>query len=784
MNSKKVTAIIPTYNYGRFVCDAVDSALAQSWPDMEVLVVDDGSTDDTPERLKKYEGRIRVIRQENRGLSAARNTGIREATGEYVAFLDSDDEWLPEKTAAQMRLVEEQGFEVVVIREGERNWELTFDECFFISPGFGSTALVKRSLFDEVGGFDESLRSVEDRDMMLRLTRGGRRIGVVAEPLVRIRQHAASMSRKAERMEDSFRTVLNKAFEWPEMRGRSLLMLQALGFFYRDSTWTYFEEGRRAAAMQRLMMSMLCWPLPWGTGFAGTRMKRVKLAARLLLGDKLFQRGQGTSVRKPPTKRVLFITWFFPPSAGAGVQRTARFVKYLRDFGYEPIVVAPKEDTYRRDPLSFGEDRSFLSEIPADVKVYRVPACQPFGLLRLLKKLKLLWLWSFFVRPDEKLTWALAAAPAAIKIARRENVDLICQNVGPWSTSLVGLLVKARTGKPLVYDIRDPWTQWSAGGWPTPMHFDIERRLERWVLSKADGISILGDAYRAELLMAHPHLDPDRVAPVPNGFDLDVPPPPRPGRSDGEFRIVHAGKFYDTWGSSGKRSKFASLLKQAYDGTFGQLRYSPRQLDSSTGGPKFLVDGLARFAKRNPELAKKVRMEFIGRVHPRVKQQAEALGLSEQVLLPGQMPHDECVTRLAEADLLFLPLFRWRDGKRMAAIPLKLYEYMASGQPVLCAAPEGDMKETLMRAGTGIFVEPDDPDSIGYAIEKAVILRDEGRPIAKPDWNYISSFHRRALTGRLAVLMDRVLADSKPEVVRAEARVDAPEPELVKKTTS
>jgi glycosyltransferase involved in cell wall biosynthesis len=287
----KVSAVIPTYNYAQFVREAIESALAQSWSNMEVVVVDDGSTDDTAQRLAEYGDRIRTIRQENRGLSAARNTGIREASGEYIAFLDSDDVWLPEKTAMQMRLASEKGFEVVVSRGGEKTGSaLTFEDCFFISPGFGSTALMKKSLFDEVGGFDESLRSVEDRDMMLRLTRGGRRIGVVGEELVHIRQHAASMSRKAEKMEDSFRAVLNKAFEWPEMRGRSLLMLQALGFFYRDSTWAYFEEGRRAEALRRLMLSLLCWPLPWGKGFAGTRFKRLKLAARLLMGEKRFRR--------------------------------------------------------------------------------------------------------------------------------------------------------------------------------------------------------------------------------------------------------------------------------------------------------------------------------------------------------------------------------------------------------------------------------------------------------------------------------------------------------------
>src|SRR5688572_5767710 len=98
-----VSVVIPTYNYGHLVAEAVDSALAQTYPAVEVLVVDDGSTDDTWDRLARYGDRIRCVRQANAGLSAARNTGIRAAHGEYVALLDSDDAFHPRKLDLQMR---------------------------------------------------------------------------------------------------------------------------------------------------------------------------------------------------------------------------------------------------------------------------------------------------------------------------------------------------------------------------------------------------------------------------------------------------------------------------------------------------------------------------------------------------------------------------------------------------------------------------------------------------------------------------------------------------------
>ena len=96
-------------------------------------------------------------------------------------------------------------------------------------------------------------------------------------------------------------------------------------------------------------------------------------------------------------KKVLFISYFFPPSAGAAAKCTAPVAKYLREFGYEPIVLAPEPRTFVEDPLSLGVDPSCDAEIPRDVRVCRVPPCEPFELLRLLKKLKLLWVFHFFV---------------------------------------------------------------------------------------------------------------------------------------------------------------------------------------------------------------------------------------------------------------------------------------------------------------------------------------------------------------------------------------------------
>ncbi|MBU1487771.1 glycosyltransferase [bacterium] len=206
----KVTVIIPTYNRASFLTSAVESVLSQDYPDFEVLVIDDGSTDRTREAIKPYLSKINYLYQEHKGVSAARNHGIRLARGEYIAFLDSDDLWKKEKLSIQTRFMEERGIEVsqteeIWIRNGRRvnpgkrhkkysGW--IFDKVLklcLISP---SSMMVKRKVFAEKGCFDESLPACEDYDLSLRLAKDYE-IGLISKPLI-IKQggHPDQLSKK------------------------------------------------------------------------------------------------------------------------------------------------------------------------------------------------------------------------------------------------------------------------------------------------------------------------------------------------------------------------------------------------------------------------------------------------------------------------------------------------------------------------------------------------------------------------------------------------------------
>jgi glycosyltransferase involved in cell wall biosynthesis len=224
----KVSVVIPAYNAMAYLPETMRSALAQDFADFELIVVDDGSKDDIAAWFEKIrDPRAKLVRQENRGLAGARNRGIEECKGEYIAFLDADDLWRADKLRRQaavldadpmvglvycwIEIIDQHGSPRHQLRPGhgsEHVWRVLMErnvvEC-------GSTPMVRRRCFDELGVFDCSLGSaVEDRDMWLRIA-ARYAFAVVEEPLVQYRHHAGSASRNWRAMEESTRRVNEKA---------------------------------------------------------------------------------------------------------------------------------------------------------------------------------------------------------------------------------------------------------------------------------------------------------------------------------------------------------------------------------------------------------------------------------------------------------------------------------------------------------------------------------------------------------------------------------------------
>lgn len=273
-----VSIIIPTYNYAKFVGFAIDSALAQTHPNLEVIVIDDGSTDNTAEILTAYQQRIRVIHKQNAGLSAARNTGMSEARGEWVVFLDADDILYPQMVETSLKRatgssqentviighladrIDEHGAGTASIGEyAERDTEVRFLDLMVMNR-FPATVFARKKALIELGGFDVNLPASEDRDMWIRATENNR-IVRLNTALSAVRRHGESMSSNGDRQARCIRTVHEKAASHHSLQGLGKLhWLKIKSFFYYQCA---MMTGRSNLlnTMKHLTLSVILWPI-------------------------------------------------------------------------------------------------------------------------------------------------------------------------------------------------------------------------------------------------------------------------------------------------------------------------------------------------------------------------------------------------------------------------------------------------------------------------------------------------------------------------------------------
>jgi glycosyltransferase involved in cell wall biosynthesis len=269
-----VSVVIPAYNQAQYLTEAIQSVLAQTYRDFEIIVVDDGSTDDTPIVAKQFSDAVRYVRQDNQGLAGARNTGIHQAQGKYIGLLDSDDQWLPAFLETMMALIEQhpdatvyycyaqfmdangQDLPQTTRCQGVPTNALndTLLRANFIIP---STVVLRRSVVEAAGLFDQTLRSCEDWDLWIRLVPKHTFINR-PECLVRYRVHGNSLSGNVAGMQQAAMAVVEKNFgvddgrwqTWSEEKRRAyggIYRYHALIPILRQNDWSACAHHLRRA---------------------------------------------------------------------------------------------------------------------------------------------------------------------------------------------------------------------------------------------------------------------------------------------------------------------------------------------------------------------------------------------------------------------------------------------------------------------------------------------------------------------------------------------------------
>ena len=270
-----VSVIIPAYNAEAFMADTVKSVLNQTYQDLEIIVVDDGSKDGTLAALEQFGSGIRVHQQPNGGVARARNTGVGLAKGSWVAFLDADDLWLPEKLERQLAIASapmsytdrlnigsrgdlpELQSVVTRMHDGDLFLPLLREGNFITN----TSVMIRRELFEKLGGFYTGLNGTEDWDLWIRVAER-HPIALVPQPLVKYRFHGGSISRNYARMCRERTAVIARALELD--RGKALdwkTRRQIWSETFRTNGWDAGRSGARWNALAEYTRAAIAWPL-------------------------------------------------------------------------------------------------------------------------------------------------------------------------------------------------------------------------------------------------------------------------------------------------------------------------------------------------------------------------------------------------------------------------------------------------------------------------------------------------------------------------------------------
>lgn len=429
-------------------------------------------------------------------------------------------------------------------------------------------------------------------------------------------------------------------------------------------------------------------------------------------------------------KKVLFISYYWPPSGGSGVQRSLKFVKYLPQFNWEPIVYTALNGEMPE------KDESLLKEIPQEIKVIKRSIFEPYSFYKIFagksqkekinpnfftqkndnwKDRMAIWIRSNFFIPDARMFWISPSIKFLTKYVKDNNIDAIISTGPPHSMHLIALGVKRNTGIPWLADFRDPWTnidfysKLNLTSWADNLH----HKLERKVLSQADEVVMAGYTWANEMSLIGNRI----VKPLLNGFDPEDFSNVSSIKLDEKFTIVHLGMF-----SKGRNHEV-------------------------------LWKALSELCFENIEFANDLSFRLYGKYDNSALTYMDKYGLQSQTVFYSYIPHNEIVKVQAASQVLYLSV---NDTPNVKGIMTgKVFEYLAVKRPILCIGPEdGDAAKIIIESKAGLVSGFQDLEKLKSNIRffynnfKQGLIFEGGSDILK--------YSRKSITKQLASMLDEI----------------------------
>lgn len=456
-------------------------------------------------------------------------------------------------------------------------------------------------------------------------------------------------------------------------------------------------------------------------------------------------------------KKVLIITNVFPPYKGVGRHRIVQFAKYLPQYGWEPIILAP---TYS---YLWEKDMNTINEIPKSLRVYRafmpiqlpVLAKNIFSLLtkkeqgqvkkrtkdttiikKSLKKtfvkqilIKIInTLHNFLVKyiyiPDQHIIWFPYVLFKALRIIKNDKIDIILSCSPVNSMHVFGFILKVITRKPWVTDYRDLWTGDHFHPWKGTTRVFLEKQIEKSVLHKSNTIIVNSPQTATTFCKNFPFLNPETIVVISNGFDIRSYSLEhiKYSRSD-KFRIVHTGRL---------------------------LNYSNSNF----------FDALGLIFREHPELKNRICVDLVGNIssdqRKLIDKTIDNYHLSQNINFIGWVDYITSLKYQRLADLLLLIL--GDDAPNVhVVVHAKLFEYIFTTRPILAIIPDGAAKDIILQTNTGHVVSPKDVENISHAVFEFYQKWKENNLYINPNWKIINQYDRKKLTGKLANLLDHLV---------------------------
>ena len=435
-------------------------------------------------------------------------------------------------------------------------------------------------------------------------------------------------------------------------------------------------------------------------------------------------------------KRVLIISYYWPPTGGSGVQRWVKFAKYLPAEGWQPVIYTPE------NPEQLAVDASLEAEVPAEAEVIRRRIVEPYEMYKkLLRKSGhskeavevnpvnaqnksflqkvAMWIRGNFFRPDPRCLWIRPSVKFLKEYLKEHPVDLIVSTGPPQSMHLIGRKLAKETGLPWIADFRDPWTKIFYF-----KHLQMTRATERWhhkmekkVLDDATAVVAVSPLVQQDFQA----MTQTPVELITNGFD--------------ECDFV------------------AEKCTEAYGGPEQDFVITHTGLFAADGNPTVLWEVLAEKCSKDANFKKLLKIRLVGKNDEQILKAIEEAGLGENLENMGYQPHAVAVEQQRQASLLILPLRKEPEYK--AVLPGKLFEYLASWRPILgIGQPDGAMSMILNDTKTGIVFDWEDKTAMQKHIDECWEHHLAGK-LTVEDAD-ISRFTRRNLTRRMAQLFEKI----------------------------